>query len=624
MRSIPELREADPRVPPPPPGASHYRAEVPAVFRSSVLCLLLVLIGPEASAGPPEDLDVGREALATGDLEAAEAAFKTASKRRKSRDAATAGLLSIAVARADDDAVRLLLRGLSPRKASEELILAAGAGELALLQPSGQALAWTEASCALEARQWPDDVDALCTMAPLLRAAPERSRCTAGCEQPLVLPFSYAGSQPVVLASVNGGPPVPLLVDTGASSSLLTEGAARDLGLARREDTALQIGATGGMIPSWRDLVSLQLGEARLEDVVVVVADLPIAGLAGILSPQAAWPGHVVELDFVRHELRVAPAGGQALAGVTLPYRQHGERPYVELRAADRPLRSVVIDTGAAHTQIDASWEQLGAPLKRGEAGHAEGAGGARAEIIPTEGLLEASAGPLPLPLRDPTLYTPHGTEAPGVRNHGLIGADVWMGRVLSIDRSGRRLALTDPPTLPAWRPGDEATFSVSIDGTAAGHFTERVMARDEQSVTLEVSMEAVGEAPQADRFALRTPDTWPSRGSWMLTRAALEAWTVDEAGEKTPIADGLTSHWLPLFRSFGTVASDSPPKLVFGPHRVGDRDLSCTRLELPAAAGGVPAIFSMIECPADPWRVVELGLVAADDGRSLWQVRRQ
>lgn len=27
---------------------------------------------------------------------------------------------------------------------------------------------------------------------------------------------------------------------------------------------------------------------------------------------------------------------------------------------------------------------------------------------------------------------------------------------------------------------------------------------------------------------------------------------------------------------------------------------------------------------PADPWRVVELGLVAAEDGRSLWSVRRE
>lgn len=236
-------------------------------------------------------------------------------------------------------------------------------------------------------------------MAPLLRAAPERSQCTSGCDQDLVLPFSYAGSQPVVMASVDGSKPVPMLVDTGASGSLLTEQAALALGLAKREDTALQIAATGGMIPSWRDLVTLELGGFRIEDVDIVVADLPIAGLAGVLSPQSAWPRHVVVMDFSKHELRVSPAVGQALEGVSLPYRQHEERPYVELRSVDRPLRPVVIDTGAAHTLLDQAWEQLGSPLARGETTYAEGAGGARSEVVHTDGLLEATAGELALPL---------------------------------------------------------------------------------------------------------------------------------------------------------------------------------------------------------------------------------
>lgn len=590
----------------------------------TALSLLLLLVAAAAPAAPPDHLKIGWDALAVGDLEGAEAAFTDATRRRKSRSDATAGLLSVALTRADDEAMQTLLKGLTPSHASELLILAAGSAERSLVPASGDALAWAEAACEIEAPQWPDEVRDLCTTAPLLRVAPQQSRCTAGCEGTVVLPFSYAGSQPVVLVAVNGSAPVPLLVDTGASSSLLTEEAASALGLNKREDTALMITATGGMIPSWRDLVVLELGEARIEDVEVLVADLPIAGLAGILSPQATWPGNVVEMDFVRHELRASPASGQELAGVLLPYRQHEERPYIELRTADRPARPVVIDTGAGNTQVAEAWEQLGAPLERGDTSFAEGAGGARSEVIQTTGLLEATAGALPLPLQNPTLYTPHPSDAPTVANFGLLGADAWMGRTLSIDRSGGRLAMTDPPTLPPWQIDDAASFSVSLDGAPAGRFTERVVARDEQTITLEVTISGVEDSDDGDLFTVRTLDSWPSRGNWMLTRPVVEAWVTTDAGVEPLDGNSVVTRWLPLFKPFGTVSSDKPPLLVFGPHQVGDQELSCTRLELPADAGGEPATFTMIECPTLPWRVVELGLVRAADGLVLWQVRQE
>ncbi len=198
------------------------------------------------------------------------------------------------------------------------------------------------------------------------------------------------------------------------------------------------------------------------------------------------------------------------------------------------------------------------------------------------------------------------------------------MGRVLSIDRVGARLALSDPATLSPWLVGDQASFTVSFDGEPVGRFTERVLARDDESVTLEVTLEVALESTEIHRFVVRTPDSWPSRGNWMLTRPVLEAWTVDDSGERTPLPDGGQSHWLTLFRSFGTVASDKPPVLVFGPEELGGEQLSCTRLELPAAASGVAATFSMVECPASPWRVLELLLVNGEDGQEIWKVRRE
>jgi len=55
----------------------------------------------------------------------------------------------------------------------------------------------------------------------------------------------------------------------------------------------------------------------------------------------------------------------------------------------------------------------------------------------------------------------------------------------------------------------------------------------------------------------------------------------------------------------------------------VGGRELACTELTVPAQAGAEPATFWMLECPALPWRVVELQLIRNVDGAELWRVKR-
>ncbi len=55
----------------------------------------------------------------------------------------------------------------------------------------------------------------------------------------------------------------------------------------------------------------------------------------------------------------------------------------------------------------------------------------------------------------------------------------------------------------------------------------------------------------------------------------------------------------------------------------MGGRELACTELTVPAQAGAEPATFWMLECPALPWRVVELQLIRNVDGAELWRVKR-
>ncbi len=583
-----------------------------------LLTALPLLLSTTAHADSTELMVEAWSHLRYGQLDQAQADFETAHAKRRTLEAATAGLLAVALARGDDDAMAALLEDLKPKRASGLLVVAAGAAELSLRRSPERALIWAEAACELEYPALADDVEELCSWAPLLREAEGFVRTDHA--EALALPFSYAGAQPVVLAGVNGGEPVPLLVDTGASTCLLTEQAAEELGLHERSDTALQVTATGGPISSWRDLVELELAGAAVQDVPVIVADLPIAGLAGILSPQALWPDRVVELDFSRHELRLAAAGEAELEGVVLPWRQHAARPYIELAAPDLPPRPMVIDTGATTTHLDQKWAGGTDSLELGDVHRTEGAGGARAEVIATEGTLAAQAGELSFPLTAPNLYDAPRSGGPWVWNHGLLGAEAWMGRTLSLDRTGRRIAFTDPPALPPWEPGDAARFEVTRHGEVVGAFTERVHERDDGTVTLEVTIERQDEEPYV--FFLITPDGWASRGGWMFTRPPAGAYVLDPQGERQALEDMGKTAWMSLFEPFRTVPGDEAPGLLFGTHEITGRALSCTRLELPAQVGEQLASFAMLECPADPWRVASIQ-VRDDTDTVIWGFER-
>ncbi|MBT3221771.1 MAG: clan AA aspartic protease [Proteobacteria bacterium] len=556
-----------------------------------------------------EDLKVGEAALVIGDLEEAEEAFDRATRRRRHREAAKAGLLHIATTRGDDKAIRSLLSGHNPAKSSDDLVVFAAMAELALSSRTEDALSWAQAACKVEHPM----ARPSCAMAPLLKVAPHHSQCVSSCDGDLVLPISYAGSQPVVMASINSGPPMAFLVDTGASRSLLTHKTALKLGLEKRNDTAVQVSAIGDSYSSWMELVTIDVGESQIRDVAVLVAELPFAGIDGILSPQTLWPEHIVEMDFIRHELRVSPTSDQPLEGVLFPYHQYGERPHITLASEDFPPRPVMIDTGAANTTLDRSW--AGMTLKQSGTKYQLGAGGVQSEVTATDGVLKAMAGSLNLHFSSPRLTDTRAGEV----THGRLGADFWMGRVLTFDRSGRRLSISDPSALTSWAPGDEASFLVSVNGESHGRFTERVLSHDDGTITLETVL----EVDESHRMITTMDDSWHNRGTWMLTRPVSEAWLVNEVGERIPVADKGMSLWLPMFPSSFSSDSGKTPTMTFGNYQLGSEEVPCTQIDLPVQASGVPATLSILECPASPWRVAELQLVRSDDEKVLWEVRR-
>jgi len=140
---------------------------------------------------------------------------------------------------------------------------------------------------------------------------------------------------PVVLASIDGGPPRPFVLDTGAATSFLPAGAQAP--------------------PGSTTLRSLRVGGLTFRDVPAQRAELPADfPAAGILSPQQAFRGALVELDGRALALRLYrdldEAGWRAQVGepvhaVALRWAEDGT-PVVDASVAGRPL-ALRLDLGA-------------------------------------------------------------------------------------------------------------------------------------------------------------------------------------------------------------------------------------------------------------------------------------
>jgi clan AA aspartic protease (TIGR02281 family) len=91
----------------------------------------------------------------------------------------------------------------------------------------------------------------------------------------------------VVTATINGSRSVRLIVDTGASHTILSEAVARDLGYHRDGGAMVTFKTAGGLIQARMVTAdSIQLADARLVDIPVAIHDVSDApsGIDGLLG----------------------------------------------------------------------------------------------------------------------------------------------------------------------------------------------------------------------------------------------------------------------------------------------------------------------------------------------------
>jgi len=105
---------------------------------------------------------------------------------------------------------------------------------------------------------------------------------------PVTVPIQRSGTLLVVQTQINGSRPARLILDTGASHTILSHEIARDLGLlAHAQVTSVTLKTAGGIVQAQMTHVgAIQVGEAEAKNVPVAVHDLPDAppGIDGLLG----------------------------------------------------------------------------------------------------------------------------------------------------------------------------------------------------------------------------------------------------------------------------------------------------------------------------------------------------
>jgi len=231
---------------------------------------------------------------------------------------------------------------------------------------------------------------------------------------------------------------LPLQLDTGAASSLVTPGLARELGIRVRDSKRTPYRRATRLGRDLELYVRERPGEAAAREGF---------GLLG-----GNFLGHyVVEIDWARRRVRFldpdrfqVPEESGEEGAVVLPARMQGRRPVVELELQGRPL-PVLLDTGASFGVL------LGREVAREHGIRSDEAPGLTAVgvdgTIPVEFTRLADVAFGPLRYRDvPAVVAPRGLRQHGPANDSLIGQDLLATCLLRIDYPRGRVWLRRRP----------------------------------------------------------------------------------------------------------------------------------------------------------------------------------
>ncbi|MBW2731314.1 MAG: aspartyl protease family protein [Deltaproteobacteria bacterium] len=593
-------------------------------------CLLLLLSlgctprpipGPPTAAPPTADHDAW-SMLADGELEPARALFS--SQYKAGDKASLGGLIRIAHICGKTNILKELLTRVGSA-APPRTLLAAGLAVTGLGVVTPTQLTIAKRACALrQDAKFEVRASTICSRLALRAAAQKQRHCTEGCDETTVVPMSLVGPSPVVMASVNGKPPMPFLVDSGASTSVLTKRYAASIGVAPIPSAHYRVNSPGGLISADRALASLKVGSVHLANVPFAIIDLPFGNIAGLISPHDAYGAFRTRFDFRAFTFTIAPSKKRDEPKLaSLPLRIAEGNPHIWVAFGKRPSRPLTLDTGAVNTTLTLALAKLGDKIPlRGESRLAA-AGGKSAKSWQTTATLEARAGELQWKTVRPVLFSPvHAEDYDAFRKFGLLGMDFLMGRILEFDGPAGVIRISRESQLTKWNVGTKMVSEILGKPTKTRPVTvvEKVIAREGGNVELEVQLVGV---KKPSTFRIRIRDNWHARGTWLVARPVdyLARRQGDGSWKEAPKAE-VMAEWMKVFVPFKTEGKNLKVNMVTV--RRGNETMACTMMAMDAESKAGPARFRSWECPSEPWRVVKLELVKKSDGKMLWGFRQR
>lgn len=274
------------------------------------------------------------------------------------------------------------------------------------------------------------------------------------------VPFATMGHTVLVHAVVNQTEPVTLLLDTGATRTMLTPDIARRLGLSPAVDAPrspiVMLGGQRAQIPLIR-LASLAVGDSAVADLQVgVFTPLPHTPFIDGLLGGDFLKRFTIKLDYARSRLQLTPPTApnlrsslhtvtSATVPSTVPIETAGNHILVRAVLNHREEVRLLLDTGATHTMLtpEAARRVGLKPAPHALMGALQVVGGHRVRfpLVPLASLAMGEA--VVENLQVGILNTFPGTHTVD----GLLGGDFLEHFTLTLDYSARRLQLDPTPS---------------------------------------------------------------------------------------------------------------------------------------------------------------------------------
>jgi hypothetical protein len=186
----------------------------------------------------------------------------------------------------------------------------------------------------------------------------ERTR-PASVLAPIELAFEFRTKQPIVPVRLNGGPPVPFVVDTGASIHLIDRATAQRAAAAEGTSGRLSGGGSATVDVRWVDGLTIATGPLTWTGQRAALADLGYPDrkhFAGLLGAPVLMR-YTVQFAFAERKLRLFdPAAYTPPAdAILVPFTLQEHLPLVRMTidAGTGPIEArLMVDTGAS-TSID-------------------------------------------------------------------------------------------------------------------------------------------------------------------------------------------------------------------------------------------------------------------------------